>query len=74
MLITIETHGIFLNLIKFCIHIYVNIRLITGMRNSLFLKDVALLSIRPAGRGQLVKMIITLEPHTILDQIAFLFI
>ena len=43
---------------------YVNIHLITGMRNGLFLRDVALLSIRPAGRGQLVNMIITLEPHT----------
>ena len=42
----------------------VNIRLTTGMRNSLFM-DLALLCISPASRGQLVKMLITLEPHGI---------
>ena len=36
--------------------------------------DVALLSISPASHGQLVKMLITLELHGILDQIAFVFI
>ena len=30
-----------------------------------FLMDEALLSISPAGRGELVKMLITLEPHGI---------
>ena len=30
-----------------------------------FLKNEALLSISPAGRGQLVQMLITLEPHGI---------
>ena len=38
--------------------------LTTGMRNN-FLKDEALLSISMAGRGHLVKMLITLEPHSI---------
>ena len=32
-----------------------------------FLMDEALLSISPAGRGQLVRMIITLEPHCIFE-------
>ena len=32
-----------------------------------FLMDEALLSISPAGRGQLVKIIITLEPHCIFE-------
>ena len=36
--------------------------LTTGMQNSLFMMDEALLSIITAGRGQLVKMLITLEP------------
>ena len=30
-----------------------------------FLMEEALLSISPAGRGQLVKMLISLEPHSI---------
>ena len=38
--------------------------LTTGMRN-MYLKDEALLSIGMAGRGQLVKMLIALEPHGI---------
>ena len=36
-----------------------------GMRNNLFLKDRASLSINLAGRCQLVKMLITLEPRCI---------
>ena len=41
----------------------------------LFSVDDALLSISSASRGQLVKMLITLEPHVYLDQIlhAYLF-
>ena len=35
------------------------------MRNNIFLMVEALLSISPAGRGQLVKMPITLEQHGI---------
>ena len=38
--------------------------LTTGGRNSLLMDD-ALLSISPTGRDQLVKMIITLQPHCI---------
>ena len=34
-----------------------------------FLKDEALLSINLAGRCQLVKMLITIEPHVYFDQI-----
>ena len=44
---------------------HVNIHLTTDKHNSLFLMNVALLSISPAGRGQLVKMLMTLEPHGI---------
>ena len=37
--------------------------------------SLSLLSISPAGRGQLVKMLITLEPHGIFGSIfAYLFI
>ena len=40
-----------------------------------FLKDEALLSINPAGRAQVVKMLITLEPHGIFDSnFAYLYI
>ena len=40
--------------------------LTNGMRNNIFfLLDEALLNIRQAGRGQLVKILITLEPHGI---------
>ena len=62
MLITLERMVYFDHIL----HTYVfNICLTTGMRNRLFLLDVALLSISSAGRGQLVKMLITLEPHGI---------
>ena len=45
------------------------------MLNGLFLKDEALLSISPAGRGQLVKMLTTLEPHGIFgSNFAYLYI
>ena len=44
------------------------------MRNILFMLDEALLSISPVGCGQLVKMLITLEPHGIFASFAFLFI
>ena len=40
--------------------------LTTDMCNSLFLMNKGLLSIISAGCGQLVKMLITLEPHTYL--------
>ena len=47
----------------------------TGMRNILFLKDEPLPSISPASRGQLLKMLITLKPHSILgSNLAFLYI
>ena len=40
-----------------------------------FLKDVALMSISPAGRGQLVKILKTLEPHGIFgSNLAYLYI
>ena len=40
-----------------------------------FLTDEALLSINQAGRGQLVKLLITLEPHGIFgSNFAYLFI
>ena len=43
----------------------------TGLQNG----DEASLSISPAGRGQLVKMLITLEPHDIfLSNIAHFYI
>ena len=38
----------------------------TGIRNSPFLTDEALLSTSPAGRGQSVEMLINLEPHRIV--------
>ena len=37
------------------------------MCNSLFVMDEGLLSIISAGCGQLVKMLISLEPHGIFD-------
>ena len=39
--------------------------LATDMRNHIFVMDDALLSISPVCCGQLVKMLITLEPHGI---------
>ena len=49
--------------------------LATGMRNILYLMDNALQSISQAGRGQLVKMLITFEPHGIFESnFAYLFI
>ena len=49
--------------------------LTTDVRNSRFLMDEALLSISQAGRGQFVKMLITLEPHGILGpNFAYLYI
>ena len=46
--------------------------LTTGMRNS-FLIDKALLSIRPDGRGQLIKKVITIEPRFLGSKVAYLF-
>ena len=51
MLITLEQHGIFGSKAYYCPA--------TGMQNG----DVALLSIILAGRGLLVKMLITLDLH-----------
>ena len=49
--------------------------LTTGMCNITFLMDEAMLSISPASRGQLVKMLITLEPPSIFGStFAYLFI
>ena len=62
MPITLEPHGIFF--FKFCIHMHVNIVEPLACIAS-FLMDGALLSISSASCGQLVKMLITLEPHGI---------
>ena len=49
--------------------------LTTGICNSLFMMDEDLQSIISAGRRQLVKMLITLEPHGIFGlNFAYLFI
>ena len=48
--------------------------LTTSMCNSLSLVDEVLLSISPAGGGQLVKMLTTLEPYDIFgSNVAYLF-
>ena len=61
MLITLEPHGIF----DQNLHIYAcQHSLTTDMRNHLF-DGRGVLSISPAGCGQFVKMLITLEPHGI---------
>ena len=46
--------------------------LITGMCNRVFLMDDGLLSIISASCGQLVKMLITLEPHGVFDYLYIL--
>ena len=58
LLITLESHGIFLSIF---VYLYILHCLDTGMRND----DEALMSISLACHGQLVKMLITLQPHGI---------
>ena len=55
-------------LIKICIRIHVNIVLPLAFVTS-FLMDEALLSISPAGLGQLVNIPLTLEAHGIFGHI-----
>ena len=45
------------------LHAYACQHCLTTERVTAFLMDMALLSTSRAGRGQLVKMLITLEPH-----------
>ena len=59
MLITLEPHWYIL--INFFIPIHFILSRHWGMQKG----DEALLSIIPAGRGQLVKMLIALKPHGI---------
>ena len=58
MLITLEPHGIFDQIL---LNYTFQHCLVTGMQNS----DEVSPSINPTGHGQLVKMLITLEPHGI---------
>ena len=51
-------------LIIFCMHIHVNIPETLAYKST-FLMDEGLLSINPTCCGQLVKMLITLEPYGI---------
>ena len=63
MLITLEPHGIYFDRM---LHTYVGpMSTLSNRVTCLFLMDEVLLRIGPAGCGQLVKMIITLEPHGI---------
>ena len=48
------------------VHTYACWHCLTTACNTAFLMDEALLSISPVGRGQLVKMLIALEPHILL--------